>query len=146
MLWSIKDERRRKTNKSVFRFLRQLSTWHCPHLLLWRRWYWAPTLAARRPQLSIDFFDPQGAQQQTCRPAAAVAVVDWRNNQADGRTDARSCHTMRTASIIKIIILPYRRTGPIAVPSCLQTSLIGQSFRYNSRRIQAHSTVQFLSK
>ena len=49
-------------NKSVFGFLRQLTTWHCSHLLLS-----AVLLGALRPHLTIDIAYSPGARQQTRR-------------------------------------------------------------------------------
>ena len=86
----------RSSNKPVFSFLRQLTTWRCPHLLLnavlWLRrrcCCWAPAHAARRAccssNRSIDIFCRPGAQQQTRRNSV------WRaNNGTDGRTDKRT--------------------------------------------------------
>jgi len=52
--------RRLFENKSVFSFLRQLQTWHCPHLLL-------RAAAAPAVQQSIDISYPPDPQQQTRR-------------------------------------------------------------------------------
>jgi len=63
----------------VFSFLRQLKTWHCPHLLLWavlRR-----AVAAPAVQQSIDISCPLGPQQQTRR------TLLQRTNGTDRRTD-----------------------------------------------------------
>ena len=63
-------------NKPVFSFLRQLTTWHCPHLLQ-RGCCWPPAL-----QQFIDISWSPGPQQQTRRAAAGL----------DRRTDARQMH------------------------------------------------------
>jgi len=53
-------------NKSVFSFLRALTTWHCPHLLLHA--VLRPRAAATPAvQQSIDISNPPGPQQQTRR-------------------------------------------------------------------------------
>ena len=77
--------------KSVFSFLRQLSMWHCSHLLL---------LLLGTP----------GCFYQSISPACTVlsskptsAVVKWWDRQMDGRTHGRftdpAPHTMLTASV-----------------------------------------------
>ena len=55
------------TNKSVFSYLRALTTWHCPHSLA------AAAAADRRPcsNRSISTFPP-GLQQQTCSSGFAA--------------------------------------------------------------------------
>jgi len=60
------------TSKSVFSFLRQLTTWHCPHLLL---------LSAG--QQSIDISCSPDPQQQT------RSIGERRDRQTDGRTPYR---------------------------------------------------------
>jgi len=47
------------TKKSAFSFVRQLSTWHCPHLLL------SAALQARRAAIDRYISCPPGAKQQT---------------------------------------------------------------------------------
>ena len=65
--------------KSVFSFLRQLTTWHCPHLLLsavlWRGCCWPPTV-----QQSTDIICPRRAHSS--KPAAAAC-----GGRTIGRTD-----------------------------------------------------------
>jgi len=68
--------------KSVIRYLRTLTTWHCPH--------------ARTPLLqhSIDISRPPGPQQQTCNSGSAAVEPCW-DRQTDGRTlDKRLTSTM----------------------------------------------------
>ena len=80
-----------KGNKSVFSFLRQLSTRHCPHVLLQSAvCCWAPCCGAaaaecRRLQQSIDMSRPPGAQQQT-RRTPVLRSIDGTNIRTDGRT------------------------------------------------------------
>jgi len=81
-------------NKSVFSFLRQLTTWHCPHLLLCAVLQpdccWPP---ARRP-CSNRSISP-GRRAHSSKPAAAACDgrLNWgTERQTDGRTDARQLH------------------------------------------------------
>jgi len=70
-------------NKSVVSFLRQLSTWHCPHSLLRPR---VACGAAVVGQQSIDISCPPGAQLQT-RRTLLQRSIDGTDRQTDGRTD-----------------------------------------------------------
>jgi len=58
-------------NKSMFSYLRTLTTWHCPPLL----------------KQSIDISCPPGPQQQTCSSGVRRA------NGTDGQTDRRTPST-----------------------------------------------------
>jgi len=69
-------------NKSVVSFLRQLSTWHCPHSLLRPR---VACGAAVAGQQSIDISCPPGAQLQT-RRTLLQRSIDGTDRQTDGRT------------------------------------------------------------
>ena len=61
----------------MFNFLRQLITWHCPHLLL-------PVV-----QQSIDIFRPPGPQQQT--DSSGVRRPDGADRQRTDRRKPDSC-------------------------------------------------------
>jgi len=92
-------------NKSLFSFLRQLSTRHCSHLLpsvaAAVRRAAAPRPAAWLP-LSIDVSRRHGAQQQT-RHIGVRRVNDGTDRQTDRQTPDRfidpAAHTMRAVSI-----------------------------------------------
>ena len=59
---------------------------------------WEPV--ARRPQLKINIFCPQSAQQQTRQPPVPLLLsIDGTDRQTDRRTDTRPI-TKRAASII----------------------------------------------
>ena len=79
---------------AVFSFVCQLSTCHCPHLLLLRRCCWAPNAG----QQSIGISCPSGAQQQTRRTLLRRSI-DGTDRRADGRTPVCYIdlvpHTMR---------------------------------------------------
>ena len=68
-------------NKSVFSFLRQLTTRNCPHLLLcavlWRGCGWPPVM-----QQLIHIFCLLGKQQQTL-----CSGVQWLHDGTDRQTD-----------------------------------------------------------
>ena len=78
-------------NKSVFSLLRQLPTWHCPHLLQSAICCWAPAPAARRDcnkrPLCINRSTSPVRRALSSNPAAAA--LDRRGRHTDGRTDAR---------------------------------------------------------
>jgi len=82
-----------KRNKSVFSFLRQPSTWHCPHVLL----HALLLLGARRPQhgrrrpLSINISCRGGGHTASNSPHT-VAVVDRWDRQTNRRMDSVSLH------------------------------------------------------
>jgi len=114
-------ESSRSQHKSVFSFLRQLTTFHCSHLLLNAVLLCAVLLGARPPPLSsISPARPPGPQQQTLRNGVwqpndgtvtiACPRIAWQqtrrtllqrsidgtdrrtDRQADRRTDAVSLH------------------------------------------------------
>jgi len=64
----------------VFSFLRALTTWHCPHLLL-RAVLRSRAAATPAVQQSIDISYPPGPQQQTRR------TLLQRANGTDRQTD-----------------------------------------------------------
>jgi len=72
-------------NKSVFGFLRQLTTRYCSHLLLS-----AVLLGALRPQLTTDIAYSPGARQQTRRTLPRRA--NGTERRTDGRTPYRYIH------------------------------------------------------
>ena len=77
-LWStLWPQTEPRTNKSAFILLRQLTTWHCSHLLL----------QAWRPPLWIDICPP-GPQQQT-RRSAMQRSMDGTERWTDRRTPYR---------------------------------------------------------
>ena len=86
-------------------FLRQLSTWHCSHLL-WsavprRRCCWAPAV-----QQSIDISCLRGAQQQTRSSGVRPRVGS--DGETDGRTNPHSWpHTVRAVAITWRVVM-YR--------------------------------------
>ena len=91
----------RNPNKSVFGFLRRLSTWHCSRLLLSSvlllRCCWALVM-----QQSIDISCSPVAQQQTGN--SRVRAGEWCDGRTDGGTPDRyidpASHTMRAVWII----------------------------------------------
>ena len=80
-----KFHRKRCVAESVFSFLRQLSTWHCSHLLLSavlrRRCCWTPD--GRRCRTISPALSSRPAARRSCGRSMG---------QTDGRTDARPFH------------------------------------------------------
>jgi len=85
-------------NKSVVSFLRQLSTWHCPHSLLRPR---VACGAAVAGQQSIDISCPPGAQLQT-RRTLLQRSIDGTDRQTDGRTKLEVNGKLREAECLRM--------------------------------------------
>jgi len=94
-----------RKKKSVFSFLRQLITWHCPHLLL-------NAVLLRRPAAAaVDRYLLPAGPTAANPPYAAAAVDRWdrqtdTRTETDRQTDVRRTvtqtlpHTMRAVSIM----------------------------------------------
>ena len=74
----------RVIQESVFSFIRQLSMWHCPRLLLSAGACCTAHCCRRVVQKSIDVSYPPGFQQQTCNSGVRRA-----NGRTDGQTDTQ---------------------------------------------------------
>ena len=94
-------------NKSVFSFLRTLTTWHCPR---------SHAVATERGRAAIDISCPLGPQQQTCRGGFCCCGPCW-----DRRTDTYryidpALHTIYGQCQIKAIqIRGFARTAAVSL-------------------------------
>ena len=92
------------TNKSVFSFLRQLTTWHCPHSPATRRAAVHHATAAPGSHCNQWIICPLGPQQQTCNSGVQMGQT---YSVTHGQTDALQLHidpaphTMHTVPIMK---------------------------------------------
>ena len=86
-----------RNNKSVFIFLRQLTTCHCPHLLPCAVLLRAQRRAAIDRYLLLAGHTAANLQQRS-------AAGEWRHKQTDGQTDGRTeRHRTVTYTLLRIL-------------------------------------------
>ena len=121
-----------RTPKSVFSFLRQLTTCHCPHMLLRavlrRRCYWPPP---RRPWSNRSV--SSGRRAHGSKPAAAAV---W-----ERRTDRRTPDTQHTMRAVpEFCVLVTQQVGRWTV-QCLSPTV---SLSFNDLREVVHKRLSLL--